>query len=157
MTSHGQEPLLAARLRTAVLAILVMVLVGMEAELLLLKHTEEAWQLVPVALIPAALATLAWHGLSRGTAALRAFQALMAVSMVSGTIGIILHYRANVVDSGESDPSLSGLALYAAAAQGSIPALAPGTMVQIGLLGLVFAYRHPRFKTNIEPNPSQET
>lgn len=156
MNAPAQEPLLAARLRAAVLAILVMVLAGMEVELLLLKHTEEIWQLVPVVLLPLALATLAWHGLSRGTAALRAFQGLMALSLASGAAGVILHYRANVIDSGESDPSLSGLALYAAAAVGSIPALAPGTMVQIGLLGLVFAYRHPRFNKSSEPNPSPE-
>lgn len=131
-------------LRGAILAILVIVLIGTEVELFLLKHTEDPWQLVPVVIIPLTLLLLAWHGLSSGTAALRTLQVLMLASFVAGAIGVIQHYRANLLDAGESDPSLSGRALYIEAIEGSIPALAPGTMVQIALLGLAFAFRHPR-------------
>jgi hypothetical protein len=139
-----------AVLRRAILAILVIVLIGTEAELFLLKHIEDYWQLVPIVLIPLTLVILAWHGLSQGRAALRALQLVMALALVSGGIGVIQHYRANLVDAAESDPSLSGKALYVKAVAGSIPALAPGTMVQIGLLGLAFAFRHPRLRTNAD-------
>lgn len=137
-----------AILRGAILAILVLVLAGTEAELFLLKHVEDNWQLVPVVIIPLTLLVLTWHGLSNGTAALRTLQVLMCASLLAGGIGVIQHYRANLVDAAESDPSLSGKALYIKATAGSIPALAPGTMVQIALLGLAFAFRHPRFRTN---------
>lgn len=140
-------------LRGAILTILVIVLIGTELELFLLKHIEDAWQLVPIVIIPLTLLVLAWHGLSRGTAALRALQVLMVAALVSGGIGVIQHYRANIRDAGESDPSLSGKALYIEALAGSIPALAPGTMVQIALLGLAFAFRHPRLVS--EPSRSQ--
>jgi hypothetical protein len=142
-------------LRRAILAILIIVLAGTEAELLLLKHVGDNWQLVPVAIIPLTLLVLIWHGLSRGTTALRALQVLMAASLLSGGIGVIQHYRANLIDASESDPSLSGKALYIKATAGSIPALAPGTMVQIALLGLAFAFRHPRFRTGTDANGAE--
>lgn len=137
-------------LRRAVLAILILVLAGTEAELFLLKHIEDVWQLVPVVIIPLTLLVLAWHGLSRGTAALRTLQVLMVASLLAGGIGVIQHYRANLIDAAESDPSLSGKALYLKATSGSIPALAPGTMVQIALLGLAYAFRHPRFRPSTD-------
>jgi hypothetical protein len=34
--------------------------------------------------------------------------------------------------------------LFREALSGATPALAPGTMVQFGLLGLLYTYRHPR-------------
>jgi len=133
-------------LRRAILAILLIVLAGTEAELFLLKHVEDNWQLVPVVIIPLTALVLIWHALSKGSTALRALQTLMAISLLAGGIGVIQHYRANLIDASESDPSLSGKALYIKATAGSIPALAPGTMVQIALLGLAFAFRHPRFR-----------
>jgi hypothetical protein len=76
----------------------------------------------------------------------------MCASLIAGGIGVIQHYRANLIDASESDPSLSGKALYIKATSGSIPALAPGTMVQIALLGLAFAFRHPRFRASTDAN-----
>ncbi len=144
-----------AILRGAILAILVIVLAGTEAELFLLKHVEDNWQLVPVVIIPFTALVLIWHGFSKGTAALRTLQVLMFASLLAGGIGVVQHYRANLIDSAESDPSLSGKALYIKATAGSIPALAPGTMVQIALLGLAFAFRHPRFRTNGDANGAE--
>lgn len=133
-------------LRRAILVILVIVLVGTEIELFLLKHTEDYWQLVPIVLIPLTLVILTWHGVTKGRAALRTLQGVMLLCVISGGIGVIQHYRANLIDAAESDPSLSGRGLYIGALQGAIPALAAGTMVQIGLLGLAFAFRHPRLR-----------
>lgn len=135
-----------AILRRAILVILVIGLAGTEVELLLLKHTEGPWQLIPIILLPSVLAVLGWYGLAKARAALRTFQVLMVACLVAGGIGVIQHFRGNVVYASESNPSLSGNELYKEAVMGSTPTLAPGTMVQFGLLGLAYAFRHPRLR-----------
>lgn len=130
--------------RTAVLGILVFGLSGTIIELLLLKHTDGFWQLVPIALMGLALLLIVWHALSSGSFALRFFQVLMVVFLLSGAVGTLQHYRGNIEYEAESNPSLSGRDLYWSALKGSNPTLAPGTMIQFGLLGLLFALQHPR-------------
>jgi hypothetical protein len=73
-------------------------------------------------------------------------QGVMVLAFVSGGVGVIQHFLANLEYAAESDPSLSGKALYLEAIWGSTPALAPGTMVQLALLGLAFTFRHPRLR-----------
>ncbi len=136
------------------LATLVVGLVGTEIELVLLKHTEGFYQLVPVALNAIALACVAWYGVARSASSLRVLQGMMLFFLVSGVAGTVLHYIRNLADAKESDPSLSGNALYLNATMGSTPALAPGTMIQLALIGLAFAFRHPAFGGDIEtPSP----
>lgn len=132
-------------LRWALLLILLIGVIGTQVELLLLKHTDGVWQLAPLALNALLVATLAWYGLSRGAGPVRTLQAVCALCVVSGGIGVIQHFRANVSYARDSDPSLSGRALYQEAVMGSTPTLAPGAMAQLGLIGLAFAFRHPRF------------
>lgn len=141
----GRRSTIAA-LRVALLTILVMGLVGTEIELLLLKHTDGVWQLAPVALIAAALLVLAWYGAARSGAPIRGLQVVMAVCLISGGVGVVQHFRGNVAYAHDSNPSLSGGELYREALMGSTPALAPGTMVQLALVGLAFAFRHPRLR-----------
>ncbi len=43
----------------------------------------------------------------------------------------------------EMSPEVLGWALFREAIFGATPALAPGVMVQLGLLGLAFTIRHP--------------
>ena len=130
--------------RRAVMAILVVGLAGTVVELVLLKHTDGFWQWIPLALLGLSLLVLAWYGISRGAAALRAHRAVMVLFVLSGGVGAIQHFRGNIAYEKDSDPSLSGMALYRRALSGSTPSLAPGTMIQLGLLGLLFAFRHPR-------------
>lgn len=127
-----------------VLAILVLGLTGTAAELILLQHYEDGWQIVPIALIGLALAVLVSHGLTRGAASVRALQVLMVLFVVSGLVGMGLHHDANAEFELEMDASLSGFRLFTESLSGATPALAPGTMVHLGLLGLVYTYRHPR-------------
>ena len=130
--------------RRVLLAILIIGLVGTAAELLLLDHDEEAIQLVPLALIAIAFVTIAWHALNPGGASLRLFQTVMVLFIVAGGVGTILHYRANVEFQREVDPSIAGRALLVKAMKAKAPpALAPGTMTQLGLIGLAYAYRYP--------------
>jgi hypothetical protein len=74
---------------------------------------------------------------------LRVFQVVMALCVVIGAVGVYLHYRGNVEFEVERDASLHGLRLFWEAIRGATPALAPGALAQLGLLGLVYTYRHP--------------
>ena len=123
--------------------ILIVGLVGTEVELLLLKHTDGIWQLAPVLLIAAAIAVVGWLALAGSPASLRALQGVMSLLVLSGAVGMIQHFRGNVAYERDSNPSLSGAELYRSALRGSTPALAPGAMIQLGLIGLLLAFRHP--------------
>lgn len=129
--------------RLVLLAALLLGLLGTLVELFLLEHTEDAWQWAPIALMGAALLVLGWFGISRGRASLRAFQWLMGLFLISGALGIWLHFRGNVEFELEMYPDLSGLKLFRDAMMGATPSLAPGTMIQLGLIGLAWAFRHP--------------
>jgi len=133
-------------LRQALLVLLVIGTVGTIVELLLLKHTDGFWQLAPLLLCALILADLAWFGVARSAASLRALQGIMLLTLLSGGIGVIQHFRGNVTYASESNPSLSGRDLYVEAVMGSTPTLAPGVMVQLALIGLAFAFRHPRLR-----------
>jgi hypothetical protein len=133
-------------LRRALLFILTLGLIGTEIELLLLKHTDGFWQIAPLALIGGAIVVLTWWAATRSAASLRALQVAMLIFLASGVAGVVLHFRGNVNYARDSNPSLSGRELYMEAIVGATPALAPGTMIQLGLLGLAFAFRHPRLR-----------
>jgi disulfide bond formation protein DsbB len=73
------------------------------------------------------------------------FRAAMLLLMLSGAIGAVLHYRANMEFKLEMDPSLGGGALFWSVIRAKAPpALAPGNMALLGLLGLACAYRLDR-------------
>jgi hypothetical protein len=131
-------------IRTGLLAVFILGVVGLLGELVLLEHTEDVWQWTPLILLAASLPLLAWHGLTTATLALRVFRGLMLLFVVSGAIGLWLHYRGNVEFELEMHPGAGGLSLVWEALKGATPALAPGTMIQFGLLGLLYCYRHPR-------------
>ena len=133
-------------LRKLLLVTLIVSVVGTLIELLLLEHFEDAWQWAPVALLAASLVTLAWHGLEHGVASLNVLRALMVLCMASGLVGLLLHYKGNVEFELEMYPDLSGWKLFKDSMMGATPALAPGAMLQIGLVGLAWTFRHPALK-----------
>jgi hypothetical protein len=67
----------------------------------------------------------------------------MVLLMVAGIVGTGLHYSANEEFELEGNPDMKGIALLSKILSGAAPALAPGAMIQLGLLGLVYTYRHP--------------
>ena len=117
--------------------------VGLVVELLLLEHFDDWKQYTPLILLVLIVVALGWFGIAGNRASLRAVRILMWLSIVSGAIGVLLHYRGNVEFELEVTPSLGGFALFKAAMMGATPALAPGAMVQLGLVGLAWAFRHP--------------
>lgn len=132
--------------RRWLLGLLVLGLSGISVELVLFKHYDDAWQFIPFVLIGMTFAVIAWHLAGRSAASVRALQAMMALLVLGGMLGVAMHYQGNVDFQLEVDPSLHGWPLFVKAIHAKTPpALAPGAMSQLGLLGLVYAYRHPAF------------
>lgn len=138
-------------LRRGLLVVLVIGAVGLVGELVLLEHYEDTPQLVPFGLLVLTLLTTAWHWLDGRKRSLRAFQAVMLLLVIAGPVGVFLHLKGNYEMEREFDPSLLGLDLWTSVFRGEAPALAPGTLVQFGLLGLLYAYRHPALTTSKDP------
>lgn len=138
-------PRMSESLRRLVLALVIVGIVGLWVELLLLRHAESATQLIPhVALGIGVISTLAVY--FRPTPmTLKIFQVVMLIFLVAGALGVYLHLRGNIEFALERDSTLSGAKLIWKALRGASPALAPGALAQLGLLGLVFTYKHPSF------------
>jgi hypothetical protein len=131
-------------LRRLLLALIAVGLTGTATELVLLEHYEEGWQILPLALLAMALAAVAAQAFVGTAATLRALRGAMALLIVAGALGVLLHYRGNLEFQADMDPTLSQWELFKKVIRAKAPpALAPGSMVQIGLLGLVYSYRHP--------------
>lgn len=146
-----------SKLRGFLLVILVLCMLGTGAELLLVGHTEEVWQWVPLVLISICLVVLGWHAINRRAASIRVLQGVMVLFMIGGVAGFVLHAQAKMEFQREGNPSLSGAKLFWKAMRSiSPPALAPGMLIQMGLLGLAYAYRHPALSARAG-NPSSET
>jgi hypothetical protein len=128
--------------RRFLLVILVLGMGGTAIELLLLKHDEGWIQLVPLVLLGLGLAAVTWHAVRPGSASAGTVRATMAAFLAAGAAGVYFHYRANVEFQLESDPSLGGRALVMKVLEAKVPpALAPGVMIQLGLVGLAYTYR----------------
>ena len=140
------DPQAPGTLRRLLLALILLGMLGLMVELLLLEHFEDVLQWVPLAAlgIGVALALAVWARPGPGT--LRPFQALSALYVAAGVLGVYLHLRGNLEFERESDASLRGLPLLWEALHGATPALAPGALAQLGLLGLLLAYRHPALR-----------
>jgi hypothetical protein len=123
------------------LAILIVGLAGTAVELLLLGHDESLTQLVPLILISIGVVVIIWHLAADSSMSLRLMRITMTAFVGAGVLGIVLHYQGSVEFQKELDPSITGFELFKKAMQSKAPpALAPGTLVQLGLLGLVCTY-----------------
>ena len=132
------------RLRQFVLVLLAAGLIGLGVELVLLEHYEDLWQLTPLVLITANLMVLLWQVVRPSWPAVQSLRVLMVALLAAGAIGVFLHYRANVEFQLEMSPGLGGVDLFLKAIRAKVPPpLAPGAMAQLGLLGLLYTYRHP--------------
>jgi len=128
--------------RRLLFVILVLGMSGTAVELLLLKHDDDRIQLIPLVLLAAGVVAAVLHA-SRPTAATAgALRTTMIAFVAAGAAGLYFHYRANVEFQLETDPSLAGRALLMKALEAKAPpALAPGVMIQLGLVGLAYTLR----------------
>jgi hypothetical protein len=71
------------------------------------------------------------------------FQWIMVGILLTGTAGLYFHLAGNLEFARETYPGMKGMALLREAAMGATPTLAPGAMIQLGLVGLAYTFRHP--------------
>lgn len=129
--------------RRGLAAVFLFGVVGTGIELVLLEHTEDLKQWIPLGLFVVGFLLFLPLLLRPSAGLLRAFALCMVAFVASGAVGTWLHYAGNVEFELERTPELTGLALFEAAMGGATPALAPGTMIQLGLIGLLYTFRHP--------------
>ena len=142
--NHREPDTPITTLRLALFLILLLGMLGTGAELILLSHTEDRLQWIPLALILLGLLTAGWHWARRSAPSLRVFQVILCGFIASGFAGMYFHYQGSAEFKLESNPSLRGWSLFREAIRNKAPPLlAPGVMIQLGLLGLIFTYRHP--------------
>ena len=147
MSSDPYESATLATVRRIILGLVALGTIGMMAELVLVGHYEDPDQLIPLALAGAGLTAITAVSLAPGVGTLRAFQFVMLLYAGAGVIGITLHYKANAAHFREIEPGLQGVArVKKVVTSAAPPALAPGLMVQLALLGLSYTYKHPQLK-----------
>lgn len=126
-----------ARLRTLLLLVLLGGFVGTAAELALLEHWEDGWQWVPFVLLALGTGVGVAFLVRPAGPARRLMRWTMALFVVAGVVGIQRHYHGNREFELEMRPSLEGMELVTRTLGGATPALAPGTMAFMGLIGLL--------------------
>lgn len=151
----GTDVAASPRYRQLILLLIAVGAVGLLTELLLLEHFEDPWQWAPVVSLVLTIIATAVVAIRPTAATLRAFQVVMIACVVFGAIGVVLHIKGNVEFELEGKPDLRGWRLYREALMGAVPALSPGALAQLGLLGLLYAYRHPVLTSR--PSSSQES
>ncbi len=134
-------------LRKILRAILAFGMIGSLTELILLKHSEDVYQWIPLVLLGVGLPVLAWQGARGSVLSLRLLRWLMCAFVAAGIAGVYYHFQGSAEFKLESQPQLAGMELlWAAIRVKAPPLLAPGSMVQLGLLGLAYTYKHPALK-----------
>ena len=128
------------------LAIVLFSGIGVFIELLLIGHKEDWWQILPLVLLASVTLVTAAAWFVSSTRVVVVLRVVMWACMLSGLVGQWLHYSGNAEFEREMYPGRAGLELFQESMSGATPVLAPGTMIVIGLLGLVFAWRHPSSK-----------
>ena len=137
-------------LRRWVLGVLVLGLAGTVTELVLLEHYEHALQVVPLVLIVAAIAAIAWQVMRNDAGSLRALEIIMMLFVVAGFAGIAAHFRGSAEFQLDLNPSMSAWELVEKVMRAKAPPLlAPGMMLQMGLLGLAYVYSDVRNRARI--------
>jgi hypothetical protein len=139
------------RLRRWIYWVLVLGFVGTETELLLLEHYDDPWQFVPLVLVALGLLTLIWYTKKRNVRSLKVFRIVMTLFILAGFVGLVLHFRGAAEFQLETDPNLGRWELARKVMRVKAPpVLAPGVMVQLGLIGLAYALQDPRDKKTTE-------
>jgi hypothetical protein len=144
------------RVRTMLLATLLVGMAGTTAELLLIGHVEGISQRIPLSLLTAGLAVAAWHAWRPRALTTRLLQSLMIAFVAGGALGVGLHYDGNVEFEREMYPDMAGVELVRNTLTGATPVLAPGSMTLLGLVGLAHVYRHPSLVHRTGGAPASE-
>lgn len=155
--TESQEASALTALRRMLLVVLIVAMLGTAVDLMLLDHYENVWQMVPLAVIALGLLSAAVAARSGGAGAIGLMRVVMALFIAAGMLGLGLHYAGNSEFQREIDPGLQGWNLFVKAITAKAPpAMAPAGMIQIGLLGLLYTYRHPALGWPPQPDGRHE-
>ena len=135
------------------LYLLLFGIAGTTTDLVLLEHMEDRLQWTPLVLLALGLLVGGYVAVRPTRAVVTGLRTLMAVYVPTGALGVYLHVKSNVEFELEMRPSMAGLELLVESLKGAMPALAPGTMAQLGLLGLLVCFRHPALSA---PSPESQ-
>jgi len=134
-------------LRRWILGVLVLGLLGTVTELVLLEHYEQPLQFVPLVLIVAAVAVLVWEFRRHDMASRRAVQIVMALFVLAGFVGFVAHFHGSAEYQLELNPDMSNWELMEKVLRAKAPPLlAPGMILQLGLLGLAYVFSDSRYR-----------
>jgi len=125
-------------MKRLLLAAFLLSLVGTGAELLLLEHTEDWWQFIPIVLIGVGLMAISCLETAKSGWSKQFFRGVMVFFIASGVLGFVLHFNGNMAFELEMYPSMKGSELVWETLRGATPVLAPGTMIATGLLGWAY-------------------
>ncbi len=131
------------RVRRMLLAVFLFGAGGLCFELVLLEHTEDVWQWLPIILLGSSLPLAVALVFKQRALLLRLFQLMMVLFIGSGGIGLVQHIRGNVEFELEMYASMRGFELIWESLKGATPSLAPGAMVLLGLVGMIHMFGHP--------------
>jgi hypothetical protein len=134
-------------LRRWILGVMVLGLLGTITELVLLEHYEQPLQFVPLVLIAAAIAALAFEVGRHDAASRRALQIVMGLFVLAGFVGFVAHFLGSAEFQLDLNPDMSTWELIGKVLRAKAPPLlAPGMMLQLGLLGLAYVFSDSRFR-----------
>lgn len=136
----------AGPLRRLLLLVVLVGAAGLLLEMLLLEHWEPGWQLVPLALLALLLALGGAALLGATPGRLRALRVVLLLCLAAGLAGVWLHLDGNLEFEREMSPALAGWPLLWESIRGATPLLAPGALLQLGLVGLLYLHRHPALR-----------
>jgi len=132
-------------IRRLLVWVLLFGIIGTTVDLVLLAHYEDALQLIPLVVLAAGLAAVVGHLVQPRSWTVRALQVMMSLFVAAGVTGIGLHFDGASGFQLEIDPSLEWWPLVKKVARSqSPPLLAPAGMVQLGLIGLIYAFSDSR-------------
>lgn len=131
------------RMRSLLIYVFALGLLGTGVELALLEHYESWQQWLPLALLVLGLGAVAAVRLRPCRRTLLLLRSIAAAFLISAALGIYFHLDANFEFERERDATLGGTELAWEMLTGAMPALAPGSMALLGLIGLVITAGHP--------------
>jgi hypothetical protein len=128
-------------IRRVILGVLLLGMAGLLAELTLIAHYEDVAQWIPIALLAAGLLFLLIDLRFARNWTQLLVQLTMVLIVAAGALGVYFHFAGSREFQLEMDPQMRGTTLmWHVLRAKSPPTLAPGSMVQLGILGLGYAY-----------------
>lgn len=124
-------------------AVLVLALVGTVTELGLLGHFEDPWQWAPIVVLILCLSLTLIHFFAPRPLIRKLLRISMILCILTGIAGLFLHLKGNFEFELEMYKNLSIFSLLLRSLRGAFPALAPGSMIYIGLLGWITVLIQP--------------